>query len=109
MGYKLSEPDGNGLKVECGFDNNKYSLSSKTPTSRTPLKVEAPLKIQAFFQDSNFKNITCFASLNQAQASSRERIRGSNSRDRTTSHQTNVDTISTKVQLHESNFSRNLV
>ncbi|TYK05006.1 ty3-gypsy retrotransposon protein [Cucumis melo var. makuwa] len=43
----------------------RSKLSSKTPTSRTPSKFEAPLKIQAFFEDSNFKNITCFASSNQ--------------------------------------------
>uniref|UniRef100_A0A9I9EGA5 Uncharacterized protein n=1 Tax=Cucumis melo TaxID=3656 RepID=A0A9I9EGA5_CUCME len=32
-------------------------ISNESPTSRPPLKIEAPLKIQAFFQVSNFKNI----------------------------------------------------
>ncbi|KAA0047202.1 hypothetical protein E5676_scaffold69G00070 [Cucumis melo var. makuwa] len=34
----------------------QHYLSSKTPISRTPSKIEAPLKIQAFFQVFNFKN-----------------------------------------------------
>ncbi|KAA0054154.1 ty3-gypsy retrotransposon protein [Cucumis melo var. makuwa] len=62
------------------FSHRGSKLSSKSSTSRTPSKIEASSKIQPFFQDSNFKNITCFASSNQARSKGiiQEQDQGSN-------------------------------